>query len=110
VRLAILNSAVGRTPVAPGPRPLPTARGGSAAGWHDGYADKRVQAAGPIQLKMPQVRNTIAAFESVWLRTLARRSDKLTVLIPQLYVKGLSTGDIEVALSAFHPADTEPRR
>ena len=35
-------------------------------GYRNGYGDKRVQTAeGPIQLKMPQVRNTIDAFESV---------------------------------------------
>jgi hypothetical protein len=37
-----------------------------------------------------KVRNTINAFESVWLRALVRRSDKLAALIPQLYVKGLT--------------------
>ena len=52
-----------------------------------------------MHLKMPQVRNTIEAFESVWLRALVRRSDKLAALIPQLYVKGLSTRDIEAALA-----------
>ncbi len=69
-------------------------------GYRNGYADKRVQTAeGPIQLKMPQVRNTIDAFESVWLQSLVRRSDKLAALIPQLYVKGMSTRDIEAALT-----------
>jgi len=48
---------------------------------------------------MPQVRDTIKAFDSVWLRALVRRSDKLAALIPQLYVKGLSTRDIEAALT-----------
>ena len=38
-----------------------------------------------------QLRDTIEAFDSVWLRALVRRSDKLAALIPQLYVKGLST-------------------
>jgi transposase-like protein len=47
---------------------------------------------------MPQVRETLEAFESVWLKTLVSRSDKLAGLIPQLYVKGLSTRDIEAAL------------
>jgi len=48
---------------------------------------------------MPQVRDTIKAFESVWLQALVHRSDKLAALIPQLYVKGLSTRDIEAALA-----------
>jgi len=69
-------------------------------GYRNGYEDKQVQTGeGPLHLKMPQVRNTIDAFESVWLRALVRRSDKLAALIPQLYVKGLSTRDIEAALT-----------
>ena len=73
---------------------------GLLQGYRNGYEDKRVQTAeGPLPLKMPQVRNTIAAFDSVWLRTLARRSGKLAALIPQLYVKGMSTRDIEAALT-----------
>ena len=69
-------------------------------GYRNGYEDKQVQTGeGPLHLKMPQVRDTIAAFESVWLRALVRRSDKLAALIPQLYVKGMSTRDIEAALT-----------
>jgi transposase-like protein len=48
---------------------------------------------------MPPVRNAIDAFESVWLGSLVRRHDKLAALIPQLYVKGMSTRDIEAALT-----------
>ena len=38
---------------------------------------------------MPPVRDTIEAFESLWLRALVRCSHKLAALIPQLHVKGL---------------------
>ena len=56
---------------------------GMLQGYRNGYADKEVQSAeGPLHLKMPQVRDTIDAFESVWLRSLVRRSDKLAALIP----------------------------
>ena len=73
---------------------------GLLRGYRNGYEDKRVQTGeGPLHLRMPQVRNTIDAFESVWLRSLVRRSDKLAALIPQLYLKGLSTRDIEAALA-----------
>ena len=69
-------------------------------GYRNGYADKRVETGeGPLHLKMPQVRDTIEAFDSVWLQSLIRRSDKLAALIPQLYVKGMSTRDIEAALT-----------
>lgn len=73
---------------------------GVLQGYRNGYEDKQLQTAeGPLHLKMPQVRDTIEAFDSVWLRALVRRSDKLTALIPQLYVKGMSTRDIEAALT-----------
>jgi len=75
-------------------------RDGVLQGYRNGYEDKQVQTAeGPLHLKMPQVRDTIEAFDSVWLRALVRRSDKLAALIPQLFVKGLSTRDIEAALT-----------
>lgn len=70
-----------------------------ARGYRNGYEPKAIQTGeGTVHLKMPQVRETLEAFESVWLKTLVRRSDKLAALIPQLYVKGLSTRDIEAAL------------
>ncbi len=69
-------------------------------GYRNGYEDKQVQTGeGPLHLKMPQMRDTVEAFNSEWLKSLVRRSDKLAALIPQLYVKGLSTRDIEAALS-----------
>jgi transposase-like protein len=68
-------------------------------GYRNGYEPKRVQTGeGTLELKMPQVRDTLESFESIWLKTLVSRSDKLLALIPQLYVKGLSTRDIEAAL------------
>ena len=71
----------------------------AARGYRNGYEPKRIQTGeGTLLLKMPQVRETLEAFDSVWLKTLVRRSDKLVALIPQLYVKGLSTRDIEAAL------------
>ena len=73
---------------------------GLLRGYRNGYEDKRVETGeGPLHLKMPQVRDTIEAFDSVWLQSLVRRSDKLAALIPQLYVKGLSARDIEAALT-----------
>jgi len=77
-------------------------RGGpeqNARGYRNGYEPKRVQTGeGTLWLKMPQVRDTLDGFASVWLKTLVSRSDKLAALIPQLYIKGLSTRDIEAAL------------
>jgi hypothetical protein len=48
---------------------------------------------------MPQVPSTIDAFEKGWLQNLVRRSDKLAVLIPPRCHKGMSTHDIEAALT-----------
>ena len=68
-------------------------------GYRSGYEDRQVQTGeGALALKVPQVRDTLEAFESVWLRVMVGRSEKLAALIPQLYVKGLSTRDVESAL------------
>ena len=73
---------------------------GGLRGYRNGYEPKAVQTAeGTLQLKVPQVRESVEPFESLWLKSLVRRSDKLAGLIPQLYVKGLSSRDIEAALS-----------
>jgi putative transposase len=73
---------------------------GPLRGYRNGYEPRNVQTAeGALHLKLPQVRDSLEAFESVWLKSLVRRSDKLAGLIPQLYVKGLSTRDIEAALT-----------
>ena len=62
---------------------------GLLRGYRNGYEDKQVQTGeGPLHLKMPQVRNTIDAFESVWLQSLVRRSDKLAALIPSSTSRG----------------------
>jgi len=69
-------------------------------GYRSGYEDRNIQTGeGTLHLKVPQVRDTLEEFESVWLPSLCRRSEKLTALIPQLYVKGLSTRDVEAALT-----------
>ena len=76
------------------------AGGEPVMGYRSGYEDRNVQTAeGTLGLKVPQVRETLEAFESIWMKTLCRRSEKLTALIPQLYVKGLSSRDVESALS-----------
>jgi hypothetical protein len=42
-------------------------------GYRNGYEDRQVQTAeGTLHLKMPQVGDTIEAFESAWLRALVR--------------------------------------
>ena len=62
---------------------------------------------GPVGVRQPRVRDRAAA-EGGRLRYLpsilppyARRSKSLEVLIPVLYLKGISTGDFEEALAAL---------
>jgi putative transposase len=63
---------------------------------------------GPVAVRCPRVRDRAAAegserirFSSAILPPYARRSKSLEVLIPILYLKGISTGDFEEALAAL---------
>lgn len=68
-------------------------------GYRNGYEPKKVHMAeGSIQLQIPQLRENLEPFESVWLQAIGKRSAKLLELVPLLYVKGMSQRDIESAL------------
>ena len=62
---------------------------------------------GPIAVRCPRVRDRggegpeRVRFSSAILPPCARRSKSLEVLIPILYLKGVSTGDFEEALTAL---------
>src|SRR5262245_25621113 len=62
---------------------------------------------GPVAVRCPRVRDragegeTRIRFSSAILPPYARRSKSLEVLIPVLYLKGISTGDFEEALAAL---------
>ena len=62
---------------------------------------------GPVAVRGPRVRDRVGEgserirFSSAILPPYARRSKSLEVLIPILYLKGVSTGDFEEALSAL---------
>ena len=69
-------------------------------GWRNGYENKKVHLAeGSIELQVPQVRDSLEPFASIWLRAIGRRSRRLLELVPMLYVKGMSQRDIESALT-----------
>jgi putative transposase len=73
--------------------------GGTLTGYRNGYEPKKVHMAeGSIELQVPQVRESLEPFESVWLRAIGKRSARLLELVPLLYVKGMSQRDIEAAL------------
>jgi putative transposase len=72
---------------------------GALRGYRNGYEPKRVHLSeGTIRLQVPQVRESVEPFESMWLAAIGKRSARLRELIPMLYVKGLSQRDIEAAL------------
>ena len=64
---------------------------------------------GPVSVRQPRVRDRGAAadaadrirFTPTILPPYARRSKSLEVLLPILYLKGISTGDFEEALTAL---------
>jgi len=62
---------------------------------------------GPVGVSCPRVRDRVGEgsqrirFSSAMLPPYARRSKSLEVLIPILYLKGISTGDFEEALVAL---------
>src|SRR5213082_4116152 len=62
---------------------------------------------GPVAVRAPRVRDRTGAgasrirFTSAILPPYARRSKSLEVLIPILYLRGISTGDFEEALAAL---------
>ena len=66
---------------------------------------------GPVAVRAPRVRDRVGApqerirFTSAILSPYARRSKSLEVLIPMLYLKGISTGDFDEALQALLGSD-----
>ena len=74
-----------------------------------GYLPEReiITGIGPVGVRCPRVRDRVGEgsqrirFSSVILLPYTRRSKSLEVLIPILYLKGVSTGDFEEALVAL---------
>jgi len=54
---------------------------------------------GPIQLQRPRVRGNEEPFQSAILSRVARLEDRLVRLATEMYVRGLSTRDIEQTLT-----------
>jgi putative transposase len=72
-------------------------RGGRLrAGWRNGYEPKGVQSeAGLLQLAVPQLRATEERFHPKLVERLGHRSVDLEGLVRGMYVRGLSTQDVE---------------
>ena len=57
-------------------------------GYRNGYEGKRVYTAEwTIVVEVPQIRESLEPFESLWLRAIGKRSKRLLELVPMLYVK-----------------------
>lgn len=74
-------------------------KAGATTGYRNGYESRKVHCGeGTIELAVPQLREPLEPFESVWLTAIGTRSTRLLEMIPLLYVKGMSQRDIEAAL------------
>ncbi len=72
---------------------------GEFRGYRNGYEKGRLNfTEGVIELSIPQVRDTSNRFRSKLLKAFKKRTECLERLIPQLYLKGMSTRDIEDVL------------
>lgn len=72
---------------------------GGLNGYRNGYEKSRLNfTEGVIDLSIPQLRNTSNRFRSKLLKAFKKRTECLERLIPQLYLKGMSTRDIEDVL------------
>ena len=70
----------------------------SDSGYRNGYARprKRTLSSGTIELRRPRVRNTDERFESRLSPLFASETAKVSELIPQLGLHGLSEGNFDL--------------
>lgn len=81
-------------------------RGGGPVGYRNGYKDRHLDTAeGRLNIELPQVRDTEEPFASDLWGAMKKRTDVLTQLVVEMYVRGLSTRDIEDALSELADGD-----
>lgn len=68
-------------------------------GYRNGYTPVSFKTTqGPITLQRPRIRDNSAPFESAILSRIDRLEDRLVKLATEMYVRGLSTRDIEQTL------------
>ena len=76
-------------------------RGEDQAAYRNGYKKRSVATGeGGVELQVPQTRDGAEPFQTRILDAYRRRSETLEALIPQLYVKGLSTRDVSDTFAA----------
>lgn len=70
--------------------------GGRRSGWRNGYEPKKLKTSGgPLEVFLPQVRGNADRFESRLLPRIGDGSDIMRKMVMEMYVKGLSTRDVE---------------
>jgi transposase-like protein len=75
-------------------------RGDGPRGYRNGYKTRKLRTAeGVIAVDVPQVRDTEELIRLAVWEALRRRTDVLDQLVLEMYTRGLSTRDIEDALS-----------
>lgn len=85
---------------------------GRAGVVRNGYQPEReiLTGVGPVSVKIPKVRSRLSdpvAFQSVLVPPYVRRSRSLEAAIPWLYLKGVSTGDMQSALEVLVGKDAK---
>jgi len=89
-----------------------TTTGGQRVVVRNGYQPERdiLTAAGPVTVKVPKVRDRSGSgikFNSTLVPPYVRRTPRVSAALPWLYLKGISTGDMEEALHALLGEDAE---
>ena len=78
---------------------------GDSGGYRNGYKKRRVDTAeGRVPVSVPQVRDAPETYRSRIWQALKRRTEVLDRLIIEMYVRGLSTRDIEDSLHGLGDA------
>ncbi len=68
----------------------------SRKGYRNGYEFKKLKTAeGPLRIDVPQLRNTDSPYRSALLQQMSHRTPELERLATEMYVRGLSTRDIQ---------------
>ncbi len=68
----------------------------SQQGYRNGYESRKLKTAeGAVPIDVPQLRNTESPYRSKLLKQLGSRTSELERLATEMYVRGLSTRDIE---------------
>ena len=89
-----------------GRAPYQRRAGTGVTGYRNGYKTRHLDTAeGRLEIELPQVRATDTPFHSLLWGGMRRRTEVLEQLIVEMYVRGLSTRDIEDALADLAPGE-----